>query len=62
MGGSRSKLLLRRIRVLDTRQKSQSLLKDGPSPQLREFLNILANADPGDLSIFFGSREPPSHK
>lgn len=49
MGGSRSKLLLRRIRVLAMKQQGRSSLKNGPSPKLLEFLDILGAVDPDHL-------------
>ena len=49
MGGSRSKQLLRRIRVLAMKQQGRSSLKNGPSSQLREFLDMLGTADADHL-------------
>ena len=52
MGGSRSKQLLRRIRVLAMKQQGRSSLKNGPSPQLQEFLDMVGSADPDHLRQF----------
>lgn len=49
MGGSRSKQLQRRIRVLDMKEKGRSLLKNGPSAQLRDLLGMLGAADRDQL-------------